>query len=161
MWATFSLARKRYPEWLNCRSTGSSFSTARWSWKWKTRQWSPNGSSIHCSLRNVLMTKTYVDVPHEVGRGHWEADVLRQRKLLPYAPSWQHGGVLRVLRRIAQRTRDRSQDHTERVGSKKGLRVGQTKLPLKPKKLSWNWRYLISNVQCKTSCTVELVKNWS
>ncbi len=43
---------------------------------------------------------TYINVPHEVCGGQREVDVLRQGELLSDPPSGEHGGGLRVLRRI-------------------------------------------------------------
>jgi hypothetical protein len=40
---------------------------------------------------------TYIDVPHEVSRGHGQVDVLWQGELLSNPPSRQHRGGLGVL----------------------------------------------------------------
>ena len=41
--------------------------------------------------------ETYVDIPHEVGGGQRELDVLCKGELLPYAPCGEHCGGLGIL----------------------------------------------------------------
>lgn len=49
------------------------------------------------SERHTNSTVTHVDVPHEVGGGQGQVDVLRQRELLSDPPGGQDGGGLGVL----------------------------------------------------------------
>lgn len=45
-----------------------------------------------------IAAKDYINVLHEVSRGHRELDVLLERELLPNASCREHGGGLAILR---------------------------------------------------------------